>query len=184
MPFGHNPRKIYLVDPRFQVHLTLRMLSVVALGIVIAIVNGAVFCYLTGSCSALPTSGDILTSLSALSEGIGAIYLALLFVLSFGGLSAVCLLIAHRIAGPVYKIQKYVFDDESTLSGAMTLRHGDYLVDLAETMREAAEIRKARRDELQQSFVELRAKLNGLEGSNHKLTILADNVSQKMTQLV
>jgi hypothetical protein len=180
MPFGHNPRTIYLVDPRFQVHLMLRMLSVVALGIVITIVNGAVFCYLTGICSALPTSGDVLTSLSALS----AIYLALLFVLCFGGLAVVCLLIAHRIAGPVYKIQKYIFDDESTLSGAMALRRGDYLVDLAETMYEAAEIRKSRRDELQQSFVELRAELKGIEGSNHKLTILADNVSQKMTQLV
>lgn len=182
MAHAHPLRKTYLVNPQLQISLTVRMLGVAAMAFAITVLNLTAFCYLSSACSGLPSTSAVRGAYATLAEGYGLLYLLLMVIFSFGALVIVCLLIAHKVAGPEYKIQKFAFDDEATAEGAMTLRRGDYLGDLSVTMTEAAELRRARQQELRKQFNELRVELDAID-AGRKLHVLANEVSLKINQL-
>lgn len=102
-------RRQYVVDGHIQWGLTAWMLVIVLLAAIVILLDLVVLCELSARCEPaqfLVIASDLLGAVGA--APVAAIYAAAVLALSGGGLVVLCLLIAHRVAGPAYKIADYL----------------------------------------------------------------------------
>lgn len=128
-----NGRKIYLINPEFQIKFSL-FISILLF--VISIIYPFTIYELMNSI--VSHLNSIMPNIAQDYEGKKKqiiIYLVLL-QLSFTGLTFfICIFFSHRIAGPLYKLQKYLREYREGTHGThrypLSFRKGDYFQEVA-----------------------------------------------------
>lgn len=126
-----NGRKIYLINPGFQIKFSL-FISILLF--VISIIYPFTIYELMNS---------IVNHLHSIMPNIAQdydgkkkqiIFYLIMLQLSFTGLTFfICIFFSHRIAGPLYKLQKYLREYRDGLPRIpLTFRKGDYFQEVAE----------------------------------------------------
>jgi hypothetical protein len=123
-------RRIKLVDPLFQIHLTLIFVGLSAMGLVMQFILFQ--SSLSKLSSQLPSDGAVL--MEAVNGALpGLLGLTILVILPLTYIVGV--LTTFRIAGPIFRMKAYLRDAaEHGYTGPCRLRKGDKLTGLAHQM--------------------------------------------------
>lgn len=121
-------RLIYIVDPKFQIKFSLLLCFVVFISIALffhPLISGV----LDNLAIKYP---QVSTEVNALKDQ--SIKLLILWEIAFILITFVsCIIMTHRIAGPVYKLKRYLMNIRNgVIDGKLEFRAGDYLHDLAD----------------------------------------------------
>ena len=146
-------RRLTLVDRKFQLGMSLKIVLCLACYLVLFSLMAVFSPFLV-----LLVGGGSEDALTAASEEVSffAQQLFLPTVLTFTCLALHCILISHRIAGPVYRIRK-TFESMAggDLSRDIRLRDGDYLCPLADAVNDLSGVIRADILELRSGLDEL-----------------------------
>lgn len=132
-------RSIILINPKFQIKFSL----LVCIFLLISSIFYPLTIYdlvtkLVEQANA--ASPDMAEKMKSYKNGL--IVILSLFQLGFTAITFIaCLLFSHKIAGPIYKVQKYLSSIRNReANGKLFFRQGDYFKELAEDFNETFEV--------------------------------------------
>lgn len=131
-------RSIYLVNPKFQLSLSLKICLLVFISSLIY--PFTIYELLSGFIKfAMEKSPELATQMKAKRESL--IFILSLWQIGFTALVfIICIFVSHKIAGPVYKLQKFLQSyREGNSLGQLQFRNGDYFPELAEEYNDTIE---------------------------------------------
>lgn len=178
-----NRRRIYLINPRFQLKISLYICLIL---LIASSIYPVIIYDLMNSFAAYIAQHE--PAKSALLEGkkFDLITVLTLWQLGFLALTfIVTIFFSHKIAGPLFKLQKFfrTVRDGGTRE-KLFFRKGDYFTDIAEDFNETFDsLAKTFKDDIEY-LEEIKAYLNNLSISvpEDKKAVLAE-IEQKISQI-
>lgn len=124
-------RSIFIVDPKFQIKFSLMICLIMLISS--AFYPLVIYQLISGLAEKVPGSK---TQLEGMQDSLKM--LLILWQLGFGIVTfIVCILFTHKIAGPMYKLKKYLGDlRDGRIEGDLYFRGGDYFQDVADAVNE------------------------------------------------
>jgi methyl-accepting chemotaxis protein len=172
-------RNIYLINPRFQLKFSFYICGLVFLSSLIYPVT--IYDIATSLAKKSPEIAQLLET-----KQIPLIAVLALWQLGFAALVfVICIFFSHKIAGPIYKLQKFLIDfREGENDGKLFFRDGDYFQEIAEDVNLVVE---NLRDTYQKDFVylsEVEAYMKTLEAVvPEDKKIVVQEISQKLSEI-
>jgi hypothetical protein len=146
--FDNNRRKTLLINPRFQRRFLVNMLILnVAISAVFYAAQTFFFWKANqlGLSIGLPEGHVFFKFINEQQRAMSVISLASIGIVS-GLIMLFGLVYSHRIAGPVYRLQKYLKDRiDGRVKGPVSFRDGDYFQELAETVNDFVQFEESKK---------------------------------------
>jgi methyl-accepting chemotaxis protein len=174
-------RKKYFIDRKFQAVFILRFCLLVVFG---AVISGFVIYFMSRSTVTTSFENSRLVIKSTADYILPAVMLGSALVIVFIGVAAigVTLFTSHRIAGPLYRIEKDVQEVASgNLKKTFDLRHTDEIRLLAESLNQMTASLRGRVNTVKSSFEELEKALARAE--NTLGVTLPEGVKDKISEI-
>ena len=151
-----NKRKTYFIDPEFQVRMARHFLAVLVTGIVLVIGNLYVLTTLHRAFGQASAAGTDWPQMAMFVT-----YGIVLAAASIGVVLVLCMVYAHRLAGPVYKIRAALHDlADGEVPEAVRLRERDMLKDVVVALNAVTARRRRVRREIADALAEARNAIN------------------------
>lgn len=124
-------RSIFIVDPRFQIKFSLLICFIMLISS--SFYPLVIYQLIASLAEKVPSSKQ---HLEGMLDSLKM--LLILWQLGFGIVTfIICILFTHRIAGPMYKLKKYLSDlRDGRIQGELYFRGGDYFQDVADEVNE------------------------------------------------
>lgn len=176
-------RRIYLINPSFQVKFSLLVSFIIFLSsIIYPLTIHNLITTISGQVAA--TSPEFSTQLSDIKSTL--LLILVLWQVGFTLLAfVICIFMTHKVAGPLFKLQKYLSHiREGQFNGKLFFRKGDYFHSLADDINETFETIQ---DSYKNDFVylsEVNAYLNNLSlvVPDDKKIVLKE-ITHKLTEI-
>lgn len=180
---ARQQRKIFLINPKFQIRFSVIMCSIVFLTSLfypITIFEIIVKVFDQSKLVSPETINELVQYKQAL------ILILILFQLGFTVLTfTICIFISHRIAGPIYKMSMFLTSiSRGENRGKLNLRKHDYFKEFADDYNDAMEsFQKSYKDDLN-GLSEVRTFLSSISSSIPEDKKLALNqISHKLSEI-
>ncbi|OIQ18296.1 MAG: hypothetical protein BM556_08525 [Bacteriovorax sp. MedPE-SWde] len=130
MPKAYK-RSIFIVDPKFQIKFSLMICLVMLISS--AFYPLVIYQLISNLTEKFPGSAG---QLEEMKESLKMVLI--LWQLGFGLVTfIICILFTHKIAGPMYKLKKYLTNlRDGRIEGSLYFRGGDYFQDVADEVNE------------------------------------------------
>lgn len=174
-------RKCYFIKKDFQRNFIIKFCLLVLLG---SLISGAIIYLMSRATVTTTFLNSRLTIKSTADFILPAVLLSSLVVIICVGLStiAVVLFTSHKIAGPLYHLEKDVEElGKGNLKARFTLRQGDEIKAMAENLAQAAANLRAKVNSIKNSFSGLKNSLMRLEKDG--VCVLSKEIKEELAQL-
>ncbi|MDD5423395.1 MAG: HAMP domain-containing protein [Candidatus Omnitrophota bacterium] len=178
-----NRRRNYYIDKKFQTNFIIKFCSLVALG---AAISGYIIYSMSRATVTTTFINSRLTIKSTADYLLPAVFLSSAVVIVLIGLAtiAVTLLTSHKIAGPLYRLEKDI--DEITagnLNIRFNLRKGDEIKALASSLERMSANLRDRIVRIRKVSIELESEINSCckeapEGLRSKLEEMKKEIAK------
>ncbi|MDO8536069.1 MAG: hypothetical protein Q7S30_03555 [Candidatus Omnitrophota bacterium] len=176
-------RRNYFINKRFQANFIVKFCILVIMGTAI---SGGVVYWMSRSTVTSTFENSRLVIKSTADFILPSVLLSSAFVVISIGIAAIAITLftSHRIAGPLYRIQKDLEElSKGNLNVSFNLRKGDEIKVLADTLNDTAEL--FRRNILNAakaiSEIDVALKANNVETAKIKLKDLSDIIGKFKT---
>ena len=184
-------RKNYFIKKKFQIDFSIKFLILIVIEAVLAI---GLFIYLSKGTLTTGYLGSDLKIAKTSDFFLPTLLLSNLIILGVTAIIGIIVLIwmSHRIAGPLYRFEQTLKDiDKGDLTYRFKLRHGDQLIQLAESINKFTEgmdkragDMKCNAHEILKLFSELQSKMSSdNQLSNVEFQNQLQEVSKKLQEL-
>ncbi|MDD3905699.1 MAG: methyl-accepting chemotaxis protein [Candidatus Omnitrophica bacterium] len=147
-----NRRRNYYIDKEFQAVFILKFCSLVAIG---SVISGLIIYAMSRATVTTTFENSRLTMKSTADFILPAVFLSSVVVIILIGLAAIImtLFVSHKIAGPLYRLDKDVQDVASgNLGMVFRLRTGDEIRPLAASLNEMVAVIRERVSEAKKNI--------------------------------
>lgn len=183
MSLAGYKRRIYLINPRFQVRFSLLVSLIIFIS---SVIYPLTILDLIDKFAGMMSSQSPELVAQLEDKKITLIVILGLWQIGFTSLAFItCIFMTHKVAGPLYKVQKYLATiRDGQISGKLFFRNGDYFKEIADDLNETFETIQ---ENYKNDFVylsEVNAYLNNLSlvVPDDKKVVLKE-ITQKLTEI-